>query len=43
MGLTEDMQILIPMTGNGSRFVNKGYSRLKPFIEVHGNEANNFI
>ena len=36
MGLTEDMQILIPMTGNGSRFVNKGYSRLKPFIEVHG-------
>ena len=35
MGL-EDMQILIPMTGNGSRFVNKGYSRLKPFIEVHG-------
>lgn len=31
-----DFQILIPMTGHGSRFVEAGYSRLKPFIEVHG-------
>lgn len=29
------MQIIIPMTGNGSRFKSAGYSRLKPFIEVH--------
>mgnify|MGYP001189532338 FL=1 len=29
------MQIIIPMTGNGSRFVNAGYKRLKPFIKVH--------
>ena len=24
------------MTGNGSRFKDAGYKRLKPFIEVHG-------
>ena len=36
MEVKEDMQILIPMTGYGSRFVEKGYKRLKPFIEVHG-------
>ena len=30
------MQIVIPMTGNGSRFSAAGYERLKPFIEVHG-------
>lgn len=30
------MQIIIPMTGNGSRFKAAGYTRLKPFIEVHG-------
>jgi NDP-sugar pyrophosphorylase family protein len=30
------MQIIIPMTGEGSRFVNAGYSRLKPFIKIHG-------
>ena len=29
------MQILIPMTGNGLRFVNAGYDILKPFIRVH--------
>lgn len=29
------MQIIIPMTGNGSRFVAEGYSRLKPFIKIH--------
>ena len=36
MAKLKDFQILIPMTGYGSRFVEKGYSRLKPFIEVHG-------
>ena len=36
MAVKKDMQILIPMTGYGSRFVEKGYKRLKPFIEVHG-------
>ena len=29
------MQIIIPMTGHGSRFVAEGYTRLKPFIKVH--------
>jgi NDP-sugar pyrophosphorylase family protein len=28
------MQIIIPMTGNGSRFQNAGYKNLKPFIKV---------
>ena len=32
----KDFQILIPMTGYGSRFAEQGYSKLKPFIEVHG-------
>lgn len=30
------MQIIIPMTGYGSRFVAAGYEKLKPFIEVEG-------
>ncbi len=30
------MQIIIPMTGYGSRFVNAGYKELKPFISVMG-------
>tara|TARA_B100001057_G_C22845781_1_gene948981 strand:+ start:779 stop:1570 length:792 start_codon:yes stop_codon:yes gene_type:complete len=29
------MQIFVPLTGEGSRFKNNGYSRLKPFIRVH--------
>lgn len=29
------MQILIPMTGHGSRFVSRGYKQLKPFIKIH--------
>ena len=29
------MKIIIPMTGNGSRFVAEGYKDLKPFIKVH--------
>lgn len=30
------MQIIIPMTGYGSRFVAAGYKELKPFIMVQG-------
>ncbi len=30
------MQIIIPMTGYGSRFIAAGYKKLKPFIEVEG-------
>lgn len=30
----QDIQIIIPMTGNGSRFKAEGYKELKPFIEV---------
>lgn len=30
------MQIIIPMTGYGSRFKAAGYKELKPFIKVHG-------
>ena len=30
------MQIIIPMTGFGSRFVNAGYRDLKPLIKVYG-------
>ena len=30
------MQVIIPMTGHGSRFVAAGYKELKPFIKVHG-------
>ncbi|MGN0740814.1 MAG: sugar phosphate nucleotidyltransferase [Treponema sp.] len=30
------MQIVIPMTGYGSRFVAAGYKELKPFINVQG-------
>jgi NDP-sugar pyrophosphorylase family protein len=36
MEKVKDFQILIPMTGYGSRFAEQGYSKLKPFIEVHG-------
>lgn len=30
------MQIIIPMTGYGSRFVAAGYKNLKPFIDIEG-------
>lgn len=30
------MQIIIPMTGYGSRFVAAGYKELKPFIQIEG-------
>ena len=30
------MQIVIPMSGQGSRFLRAGYSQLKPLIEVDG-------
>lgn len=28
------MQIIIPMSGSGQRFVNAGYTDLKPLIQV---------
>lgn len=31
-----DIQVVVPMTGHGSRFKAAGYQRLKPFIEVQG-------
>ena len=30
------MQVIIPLTGYGSRFAAAGYEKLKPFIEIHG-------
>ena len=30
------MKILIPMAGEGSRFINEGYTFPKPLIEVNG-------
>ena len=29
------MNLIIPLTGNGSRFVAAGYKKLKPFIKIH--------
>lgn len=37
------MQIIIPMTGNGSRFVAAGYKELKPFINVLGHPIIEWI
>lgn len=37
------MQIIIPMTGYGSRFVAAGYKNLKPFIEVQGHSILEWI
>lgn len=34
--LTKHVNIVIPMAGNGSRFVNAGYTDPKPFIRVFG-------
>tara|TARA_A100001015_G_scaffold265437_1_gene313810 strand:- start:5455 stop:6264 length:810 start_codon:yes stop_codon:yes gene_type:complete len=35
MDILENFKIVIPMTGYGSRFVDQGFKKLKPFIEVH--------
>ncbi len=37
------MQIIIPMTGYGSRFVAAGYKDLKPFIKVQGRQIIEWI
>lgn len=37
------MQIVIPMTGYGSRFVAAGYKKLKPFIEIDGKSIIQWI
>lgn len=36
MSQKKELQIIIPMTGYGSRFAAAGYERLKPFIIVQG-------
>ena len=36
IGGGEVMQIVVPMTGYGSRFVAAGYKELKPFIRIEG-------
>jgi len=38
-----DLQIIIPLTGNGSRFKAEGYKRLKPFIKIHGLPMINWV
>jgi NDP-sugar pyrophosphorylase family protein len=38
-----DMQIVIPLTGLGSRFKAAGYKKLKPSIEVHGKPIINWV
>lgn len=37
------MQIIIPMTGYGSRFIAAGYQELKPFIKVQGRAILDWI
>lgn len=37
------MNIIIPMTGYGSRFVNAGYQELKPLIKVEGRSIIDWI
>jgi len=37
------LQIIIPMTGYGSRFVEAGYKNLKPFIEIEGRSILEWI
>lgn len=37
------MQIIIPMTGYGSRFVAAGYKDLKPFIPIMGHPIIEWI
>ena len=37
------MNIIIPMTGYGSRFVAAGYKELKPFIKVMGRPVIEWI
>jgi len=37
------MQVVIPMTGLGSRFVKAGYPDLKPLIKVHGKPIIEYV
>jgi NDP-sugar pyrophosphorylase family protein len=34
--MTNRPQVVIPMSGKGSRFIQAGYAELKPFIQVNG-------
>ncbi|MBI2035411.1 MAG: NTP transferase domain-containing protein [Candidatus Liptonbacteria bacterium] len=37
------MQIIIPMSGRGQRFVDKGYAAIKPLIEVAGKPIIEYV
>jgi NDP-sugar pyrophosphorylase family protein len=37
------MKIIIPMTGTGSRFSNKGYKQIKPLITVHNKPIISYV
>ena len=37
------MQIIIPMSGLGSRFVAKGYQDIKPLIPVQGRPIIDYV
>jgi len=37
------MQIIIPMTGIGKRFLDAGYTRPKPLIEVEGKPIIEYV
>jgi NDP-sugar pyrophosphorylase family protein len=37
------MQIIIPMSGLGSRFIKKGYKNIKPLIEVDGKPIIEYV
>jgi len=38
-----NMQIIIPMSGQGTRFKNAGYEDLKPLIKVHGRPIIEYV
>lgn len=41
--LTPDINVVIPMAGLGSRFVNEGYKQIKPLIPVFGRPMIKFV
>jgi NDP-sugar pyrophosphorylase family protein len=41
--MKQDLNILIPMAGDGSRFFQRGYKDPKPFIKVHGSRLIDIV
>ena len=41
--MKSNVQIIIPMSGEGKRFKDFGYKELKPFIKVHKNYMINHV